>query len=210
MLADVQRDLWEESEAPGACLAFHKSLSTMPPLRLAFSSVSRSARTVPALRQTISSSVRPGALRAWNPKEWQSRRTYAASGGLAKDDIERRVLEVLKSFEKVKPDQVIDIFLSIPRIRIRSLTCPIRSSPFLKLTTTSRFSEDLGLDSLDAVEVVMAVEEVMPYDTHADLNSQICVLQEFSIEIPDEEADAITTVQQGEVWTFSSRTSAHL
>jgi hypothetical protein len=36
----------------------------------------------------------------------------------------------------------------------------------------------LGLDSLDAVEVVMAVEE------------------EFSIEIPDAEADNITTVQE--------------
>jgi len=47
-----------------------------------------------------------------------------------------------------------------------------------KLSETSRFSEDLGLDSLDAVEVVMAVEE------------------EFAIEIPDEEADEIKTVQQ--------------
>jgi NADH dehydrogenase (ubiquinone) 1 alpha/beta subcomplex 1 len=35
------------------------------------------------------------------------------------------------------------------------------------------------LDSLDAVEVVMAIEE------------------EFGIEIPDAEADEITTVQQG-------------
>lgn len=47
-----------------------------------------------------------------------------------------------------------------------------------KLTTTARFKEDLALDSLDAVEVVMAVEE------------------EFSIEIPDAEADEITSVQQ--------------
>jgi len=47
-----------------------------------------------------------------------------------------------------------------------------------KLTPASSFTADLGLDSLDAVEVVMAVEE------------------EFAIEIPDAEADEIQTVQQ--------------
>ena len=39
------------------------------------------------------------------------------------------------------------------------------------------FVEDLGADSLDTVELVMALEE------------------EFDIEIPDEEAEKITTVQ---------------
>ena len=39
------------------------------------------------------------------------------------------------------------------------------------------FVEDLGVDSLDTVELVMALEE------------------EFDIEIPDEEAEKITTVQ---------------
>ncbi|TFY58057.1 hypothetical protein EVJ58_g6645 [Rhodofomes roseus] len=76
---------------------------------------------------------------------------FSAEAGLSKGDITARVIDVLKGFEKVSPE---------------------------KLTETSRFSEDLGLDSLDAVEVVMAVEE------------------EFAIEIPDEEADEIKTVQQ--------------
>jgi acyl carrier protein len=40
----------------------------------------------------------------------------------------------------------------------------------------SSFIDDLGADSLDTVEVVMALEE------------------EFGIEIPDEEAEKITTV----------------
>jgi acyl carrier protein len=42
----------------------------------------------------------------------------------------------------------------------------------------SSFVEDLGADSLDNVELVMALEE------------------EFDCEIPDEEAEKITTVQQ--------------
>ena len=41
---------------------------------------------------------------------------------------------------------------------------------------TSSFQSELGLDSLDTVEVVMAFEE------------------EFSIEIPDSEADKILSV----------------
>lgn len=40
------------------------------------------------------------------------------------------------------------------------------------------FVDDLGADSLDTVELVMALEE------------------EFDCEIPDEEAEKITTVQQ--------------
>ncbi|VVE55860.1 Acyl carrier protein [Pandoraea iniqua] len=42
----------------------------------------------------------------------------------------------------------------------------------------SSFVNDLGADSLDTVELVMALEE------------------EFGMEIPDEEAEKITTVQQ--------------
>ena len=42
----------------------------------------------------------------------------------------------------------------------------------------SSFVQDLGADSLDTVELVMALEE------------------EFECEIPDEDAEKITTVQQ--------------
>ena len=46
------------------------------------------------------------------------------------------------------------------------------------LKNESSFIDDLGADSLDTVELVMALEE------------------EFDTEIPDEEAEKITTVQQ--------------
>ena len=47
-----------------------------------------------------------------------------------------------------------------------------------EVTKGASFVNDLGADSLDTVELVMALEE------------------EFDCEIPDEEAEKITTVQQ--------------
>jgi len=64
--------------------------------------------------------------------------------------IEERVLTTVRNFEKVDKS---------------------------KVTATSSFSRDLGLDSLDTVEVVMAFED------------------EFNIEIPDADADKILSVQ---------------
>jgi len=46
-----------------------------------------------------------------------------------------------------------------------------------QVTATASFIDDLGADSLDTVELVMALEE------------------EFDIEIPDDEAEKITKVQ---------------
>jgi acyl carrier protein len=47
-----------------------------------------------------------------------------------------------------------------------------------EITNDASFVDDLGADSLDTVELVMALEE------------------EFETEIPDEEAEKITTIQQ--------------
>jgi acyl carrier protein len=46
-----------------------------------------------------------------------------------------------------------------------------------EVTSEAKFIDDLGADSLDTVELVMALEE------------------EFGIEIPDEDAEKITTVR---------------
>ena len=60
----------------------------------------------------------------------------------------------------------------------------------MKITSNAHFSNDLGLDSLDTVEVVMAIEEVCSLQFKI-CSTRLSVLQEFSIEIPDKEADAI-------------------
>ena len=57
-----------------------------------------------------------------------------------------------------------------------------------KLTSDASFMEDLGADSLDTVELVMAFEE------------------EFGIEIPDDAAETIQTV--GDAVKFIEKTSA--
>lgn len=69
---------------------------------------------------------------------------------LNKDDVLTRVLEVVKNFEKVDA---------------------------AKVTPESHFINDLGLDSLDVVEVVMALE------------------QEFILDIPDHDAEKIQSIQ---------------
>ncbi|BGP15296.1 hypothetical protein JCM10213_002989 [Rhodosporidiobolus nylandii] len=97
----------------------------------------------------------PAPLRL--PSLLQQQRFYAASS-LSADAIKARIEDVLKSFEKVDST---------------------------KVTPAASFTNDLGLDSLDAVEVVMAIEE------------------EFAIEIPDEDADRITTV--GEAIDYISK-----
>ncbi|KAI0864793.1 acyl carrier protein-like protein [Xylaria cubensis] len=79
-------------------------------------------------------------------------RMYSAASGLKREEVEGRIMGILAGFDKVND--------------------PSNIKP------TAHFSNDLALDSLDTVEVVMAIEE------------------EFSIEIPDKEADTIHSVNQ--------------
>ncbi len=60
-------------------------------------------------------------------------------------------------------------------IIVEQLDLDVESS---ELNNGSSFVDDLGADSLDTVELVMALEE------------------EFDCEIPESDADKITTVQQ--------------
>tara|TARA_B100000214_G_scaffold355157_1_gene312683 strand:+ start:92 stop:328 length:237 start_codon:yes stop_codon:yes gene_type:complete len=62
--------------------------------------------------------------------------------------------------------------------RVRSIVVKQLGVKEDDIKNESKFIDDLGADSLDTVELVMALEE------------------EFETEIPDEEAEKITTVQE--------------
>lgn len=79
-----------------------------------------------------------------------SRAGFSSAAGLSRDVIQSRVLEVLKGFEKVDPAKV-NFELCFHRGKFDF---------HYQLSLSSSFTNDLGLDSLDAVELVMAVEEV--------------------------------------------------
>ncbi|TPH16218.1 acyl carrier protein [Litorilituus lipolyticus] len=61
--------------------------------------------------------------------------------------------------------------------RVKKITIEQLGVSEAEVKNESSFVDDLGADSLDTVELVMALEE------------------EFDTEIPDEEAEKITTVQ---------------
>ncbi|WFD31253.1 mitochondrial acyl carrier protein [Malassezia sp. CBS 17886] len=119
-------------------------------LSTTFKMIPRTMRATPAVARAAAAVRMPQAIRA--PAALPAlTRGYAAGAGLTKDDITKRIMAVLGDFERVDQN---------------------------KLSPTAAFTSDLGLDSLDAVEVVMAIEE------------------EFNIEIPDADADKITNVQE--------------
>ena len=62
--------------------------------------------------------------------------------------------------------------------RVTKLVCEQLGVKEEEVTPEASFVEDLGADSLDTVELVMALED------------------EFETEIPDEEAEKITTVKE--------------
>ena len=62
--------------------------------------------------------------------------------------------------------------------RVKAIVIKHLEAPPEKVTEKASFIDDLGADSLDNVELVMAFEE------------------EFGIEIPDEDAEKITRVKE--------------
>lgn len=76
-------------------------------------------------------------------------RGFGSAAALDKHEVAARVIAVVKNFHRVGPS--------------------------VEVKENSHFTHDLGLDSLDAVEVVMALED------------------EFSVEIADTDADRIHT-----------------
>jgi len=62
--------------------------------------------------------------------------------------------------------------------RVKKIVAENLGKKIEEVRNDALFVEDLGADSLDTVEVVMALED------------------EFELDIPDEEAEKITSVQQ--------------
>ena len=62
--------------------------------------------------------------------------------------------------------------------RVKKIVCEQLGVKEEEVKASSSFVDDLGADSLDTVELVMALEE------------------EFETEIPDEQAEKLTTVQE--------------
>ncbi|KAK3290810.1 acyl carrier protein-like protein [Chaetomium fimeti] len=90
---------------------------------------------------------------------WQAVRCYASGSSLEKTEVYERIKQLLSGFDKVNDPS--------------------------NIKETAHFANDLGLDSLDTVEVVMAIEE------------------EFSIEIPDKDADTIHSVDKAVEYILS-------
>ena len=68
--------------------------------------------------------------------------------------------------------------MSDVRDKVIKIVCEQMGQSEYKVTEETSFINDLGADSLDTVELVMALEE------------------EFGIEIPDEDAEKITRVKE--------------
>ena len=66
--------------------------------------------------------------------------------------------------------------MSVDSQKVKSIIAEQLGVKAEEVTEDARFVEDLGADSLDTVELVMALEE------------------EFGVEIPDEDAEKMTTV----------------
>jgi acyl carrier protein len=81
-----------------------------------------------------------------------------------------------------RPGQVIvaedSIVMSTVEQQVKAIVAEQLGVKQEQVTNEASFVDDLGADSLDTVELVMALEE------------------EFEIEIPDEDAEKITTVHQ--------------
>ncbi|WVZ56965.1 hypothetical protein U9M48_007422 [Paspalum notatum var. saurae] len=153
-------------------------------LRLAASPSAASVRPTAALQEAL-----------WG-RRWMS--SEEAKGSfLDKSEVTERIIKVVKNFQKIDdpskmtmlvplhgavedPNEMRSKLLDDSEVRIISFgNANVLKDLWWKpaVTPDAHFKNDLGLDSLDAVEVVMALEE------------------EFGFEIPDNEADRIDSIK---------------
>ncbi|XP_077395863.1 NADH:ubiquinone oxidoreductase subunit AB1b [Festucalex cinctus] len=138
-----------------ASRALHQCVHSLARPSLRLLSGNLAVRAAPVL---VAAALRPLSFAAASRRtRWLSQssicsgmlcRQYGDLPPLTLETIEDRVMYVLKLYDKINPE---------------------------KLLTSSHFMKDLGLDSLDQVEIIMAMED------------------EFGFEIPDVEAEKLMT-----------------
>lgn len=190
----------------------------------------------------------PAPVRFAAPSQLLAQQRFYAASSLSADTIKARIEDVLKSFEKVdstkvssprfsvgfprhvsprsesRPEQMGQQHKHRARAQMAQILTLWTATPW-QVTPTASFTSDLGLDSLDAVEVVMAIEgqslSSRSLARPSRLGCSSCCThhfadpalwnglpnstEEFAIEIPDEDADRITTVGEGESHLASHR-----
>ncbi|XP_075220277.1 NADH dehydrogenase (ubiquinone) acyl carrier protein isoform X3 [Lycorma delicatula] len=122
----------------------------------------------------------PSQLMGFGP-----RRRYALKAAITLPEIEERVLKVCKAYDKLTSAKSLNstpnrcyshgppLDLEMIRDRVLLVLKLYDKVNPEKLTVDSHFMNDLGLDSLDHVEVIMAMED------------------EFGFEIPDQDAERL-------------------
>jgi len=108
----------------------------------------KSLSTANYICHTNNANRNPTSLLSPNPYQIVSACQYCKKERISHTELESRVLKVCKDFDKVNAE---------------------------KLTLECSFTKDLGLDSLDHVEIILAMED------------------EFFLEIPDEHARRLQT-----------------
>ncbi|KAL3231495.1 Acyl carrier protein, mitochondrial [Nakaseomyces bracarensis] len=98
------------------------------------------------------------ASRSCRPMVMNPLRMYSAR---SRDDISSQLVNVVKNFVKAEDSS--------------------------KITADAKFHKDLGLDSLDTVELIVSIEE------------------EFDTEIPDDVADRLTSLQDTIEYLYSQQ-----
>jgi NADH dehydrogenase (ubiquinone) 1 alpha/beta subcomplex 1, acyl-carrier protein len=116
-------------------------------------------------------------------------RYYAAQAGLQQDDVRDRVIKIVQQFDKV--DET-------------------------KVNAESHFINDLGLDSLDAVELVMALEGMQEKFLEKKKKRKkkkimrkltdlpLCLIDEFAVEVPETDLENLVSVEAAIAYVLSN------
>ncbi|KAL2196399.1 hypothetical protein P885DRAFT_78126 [Corynascus similis CBS 632.67] len=103
---------------------------------------------------------------------WKPVRCYASGGSLERDEIYERVVQVFSNV----PLNLSDTVLFASYVQDNASQALLQVEDPSEVTETTSFIDDLGLDSIDLVELRMDIE------------------QEFSIEIPDGDGEYLKNI----------------